>query len=161
MAKINSKTVIGHVHLKVSDINRSLRFYCDVLGLEIVTWYGDQAVFLSAGEYHHHIGLNTWHSKNGVPPPSKSTGLYHFAILLPSRLELAKTVKRIQDANYPIDDAQDHGVSEAVYLKDPDGNGIELYYDRPKEEWPRDKNGIIQFPTKNLSIDSILNELSD
>lgn len=159
MEKIHPETTIGHVHLKVSDLERSLKFYRDILGFEVTTWYGDQAVFLSAGGYHHHIGLNTWHSKNGAPSPKESTGLYHVAILLPSRLELAKVVKRLQDVHYPIREAQDHGVSEAVYLQDPDGNGIELYCDRPEQEWPRDKQGIVQFPTKNFDVNILLKEL--
>lgn len=159
MEKIHPKTTIGHVHLKVSDLDKSLKFYRDILGFEVTAWYGDQAVFLSAGGYHHHIGLNTWHSKGGTLSPKGSTGLYHVAILLPNRLELAKVVKRLQDARYPIHEAQDHGVSEAVYLQDPDGNGIELYRDRPEKEWPRDERGIVQFPTKNFDASSLLEEL--
>ena len=159
MEKIHPQTTIGHVHLKVSDLEKSLEFYRDILGFEVVTWYGDQAVFLSAGGYHHHIGLNTWHSKGGKPSQKESTGLYHVAILLPNRLELAKLVKRLQDAHYLIKEAQDHGVSEAVYLQDPEGNGIELYRDRPEKEWPRNDKGIVQFPTKNFDVNVLLDEL--
>jgi len=159
MNTIHPETKIGHVNLKVADLERSLKFYRDLLGFEVATWYGDQAVFLSAGDYHHHIGLNTWQSAGANPPPAGHTGLYHVAILLPSRQELARVVKRLQDAKYPIDDAEDHGVSEAIYLKDPDANGIELYRDRPQEEWPRDNNGVIEFPTKKLSINDLLTEL--
>lgn len=160
MEKIHPSTIIGHVHLRVSDLEKSIAFYHNVLGFGVVTWYGDQAVFLSAGDYHHHIGLNTWASKWGTPPPKGHTGLYHFAILLPSRLELAKVARRVLNAKYLIEEFQDHGVSEAIYLQDPDGNGVELYYDRPSEQWPRDQKGVIQFPTKDVSIDDLLRELS-
>ncbi len=149
---------IGHVHLKVSDIDRALRFYRDLLGFEITSWYGDSAVFLSAGGYHHHVGLNTWESKGGKTPPAGHTGLYHFAILYPSRRELAKTVKRLLDAKYPLEGASDHGVSEAVYLRDPDENGIELYWDKPREEWPRDKDGKLVMTTKYLDIKKLVEE---
>ena len=159
MEKIHPNTTIGHVHLRVADLERSLKFYRDILGFEVTAWYDDQAVFLSAGGYHHHIGLNTWGSKNGTPPPKGHTGLYHLAILLPDRKELAKLVKRVKDTNYLIDDAEDHGVSEAIYLHDPDGNGVELYCDRPKETWPHDENGKVQFPTKKFDIENLLNEL--
>ncbi len=133
---IPAQTQIGHVHLKVGNIERSLKFYVDLLGFSIMQRYGDSAVFISAGGYHHHIGLNTWHSKNAAPAPINNAGLYHIAILYPTRKELAIGVKRLIDAKYPLIGAADHGVSEAVYLNDPDRNGVELYWDKPKEEWP-------------------------
>ena len=132
---------IGHVHLKVADIDRALGFYHDVLGFDVTQRYGDQAAFLSAGGYHHHIGLNTWESKGAPPPPRNTTGLYHVAILYPDRKTLADALRRLVDAGIRIDGATDHGVSEAIYLSDPDGNGVELYRDRPKEEWPRPAEG--------------------
>src|ERR671914_262529 len=137
---IDPGTDIGHVHLKVADIDRALAFYCDVLGFELQQRMGDQAAFVSAGGYHHHIGLNTWESKGGSPPPPGTTGLYHFAIRYPSRSALAAAVKRVVDAGIRVG-GSDHGVSEAVYLRDPDGTGIELYWDRPEEEWPRTADG--------------------
>lgn len=146
------------MHLKVADIERALKFYRDILGFEVVTRMGDSAAFLSAGGYHHHIGLNTWESKGASPPPPGHTGLYHFAILFPSRQELAKALKRLVDAGYPLDGASDHGVSEAIYLHDPDTNGIELYRDRPKEEWPKDESGNLAFTSKPLDLDSLLRE---
>lgn len=130
--KVPDRTRIGHVHLKVADLHRALDFYCGLLGFELTTTYGDQAAFVSAGGYHHHIGLNTWHSKDGSPPPRGSTGLYHTAILYPSREELARVLQRILEAEWPLSGASDHGVSEAIYLDDPDGNGVELYRDRPR-----------------------------
>jgi len=157
--KIHPSTRIGHVHLTVGDLDRALKFYRDLLGFEITSWYGDSAVFLSAGGYHHHIGLNTWAGEGASPPPAGHTGLYHFAILFPSRKELAKVVKRLMDKKYPLEGASDHGVSEAVYLRDPDGNGVELYCDRLKEEWPRDKDGKLMMVTKSLNIQSLLDEL--
>ncbi|MDO8509128.1 MAG: VOC family protein [Nanoarchaeota archaeon] len=157
--KIHPETRIGHVHLKVSNIERALKFYKDILGFEITQRYGDEAVFLSAGGYHHHIGLNTWESKDGEPPGEGYTGLYHFAILLPSKKELAKVLKRLIDAKYSIDGMADHGVSEAIYLHDPDYNGIELYADRPKNEWPRDRNGNLLMGTKSLNVKDLLDEL--
>lgn len=141
--KIPAGTSIGHVHLKVADLDRSLNFYCEILGFELMTTYGDQAAFISAGGYHHHIGLNTWHSLNGSPPPRNSTGLFHTAILYPSRKDLATAVQRLIDLEYPIDGASDHGVSEAIYLRDPDQNGVELYRDRPKIDWPHNDDGSL------------------
>lgn len=153
---LHPDTQIGHVHLKVADIDRALSFYKDILGFEVTSRMGNQAVFLSAGGYHHHIGLNTWESAGGTPPPPGHTGLYHVAILFPSRKELAAVVRRIRSADYVIDGSADHGVSEAIYLTDPDGNGIELYYDRPKEEWGKDKSGAIDMTTKYLDIEELL-----
>src|SRR3974390_43884 len=132
---------IGHVHLKVADLERAIVFSREVLGFELTQRYGDQAAFLSAGGYHHHIGLNTWESQGGSPPHSNATGLYHLAIVYPTRAELADALRRLKAANIPLEGASDHGVSEALYLRDPDGNGVELYWDRPKEEWPRNANG--------------------
>ncbi|HZH99780.1 MAG TPA: VOC family protein [Flavisolibacter sp.] len=154
--KIPAGTSIGHVHLKVADIDRSLDFYVGLLGFEITQRYGENAVFISAGGYHHHIGLNTWHSKNGPPAPLNSAGLYHIAILYPERKDLSKAVKRLLDANYPLTGASDHGVSEAVYLNDPDGNGVELYCDKPKEQWPLDINGNLQMRTDPLDFSNLL-----
>lgn len=155
---IDAKTTIGHVHLKVADIERALHFYRDILGFEVTSTIGNQAVFLSAGGYHHHIGLNTWESAGGTPPPPGHTGLYHVAILLPSRKALAAVVRRIQSASYLISGSADHGVSEAVYLTDPDGNGIELYCDRPKEEWMKDISGNIEMTTRYLDLDALARE---
>ncbi len=157
---IDSRVKIGHVHLKVADIDRSLRFYRDVLGFEITQQYGRSAVFLAAGEYHHHIGLNTWESAGGSAPPPSSTGLYHFAILYPNRRELAKAVGRLLAAGIPLQGASDHGVSEAVYAQDPDGNGVELYCDRPPEQWPRNERGELNMFTRPLDLQALLNELS-
>ncbi len=154
--KIPNQTRIGHVHLKVSDLEKALKFYRDLLGFEVMQYYGDSAVFLSAGGYHHHIGLNTWHSKNGPPPPPKSTGLYHTAILYPTRKDLAVALKRLIEAKYPLTGASDHGVSHAIYLDDPDGNGVELYWDKPKEEWPRDAEGNLQMATEHLDLRELL-----
>ena len=156
---LDPKTTIGHIHLKVADLERSVKFYRDVLGFEVMTRMGNHAAFLSAGGYHHHIGLNTWESANGKPPPQGSTGLYHFAILVPNRKELAKACKRLMDKYYPIEGASDHGVSEALYLQDPDGNGIEIYADRPRNKWPKDAKGDIEMYTKRLNIDSLMKEL--
>ena len=155
---IDPKTVIGHVHLKVSDLDRAIQFYTEVLGFELTTRMGRQAVFLSAGGYHHHIGLNTWESRGGNPPPPHATGLFHFAILLPSRVALAQTLQRLLDHNWPIDGAANHGVSEAIYLRDPDQNGIELYRDRPREEWPKNDNGELVMFTEPLDLESLLKE---
>lgn len=155
---IDPKTTIGHVHLKVADIKRALDFYVGVLGFEEVTRIGDHAAFVSAGGYHHHIGLNTWESAGGIPAPRGHTGLYHFAILLPTRKALAQTLKRLVDAQYPLQGAADHGVSEAIYLEDPDGNGIELYRDRPEDEWERDKEGAIVMKTAPLDLPTLLKE---
>lgn len=154
--RIPPTTAIGHVHLKVADLERSLRFYRDLLGFEVTARYGEQAVFLSAGGYHHHIGLNTWESKGGTRPPVGYTGLYHVAILLPSRQDLARLVKRLMDAQYPLQGASDHGVSEAVYLEDPDGNGIELYRDRPREEWSYQDDGSLAMTTGFLDLDELV-----
>ena len=156
---LDPKTTIGHVHLKVSDLERSVNFYRNVLGFELMTGVGNQAAFLSAGGYHHHIGLNTWESAGGNPPPQGSTGLYHFAILVPNRKELAKVFKRLTDKKYPIDGASDHGVSEALYLHDPDGNGIEIYADRPRSKWPKNVKGDIEIFTRSLDIKSLMKEL--
>ncbi len=149
---------IGHIHLKVSDIQRSEAFYRDVLGFEVTARYGSDAVFMSAGGYHHHIGLNTWHSKGGQPPPARSTGLFHLAILYPNRRELARAVAAVLKAGVGLDGASDHGVSEAVYLHDPDGNGIELYCDRDRAEWPRNPDGSVGMSTDPLDLDALLAE---
>ncbi len=152
-------TRIGHVHLKVSDLKRSLEFYCDLLGFELITMYGDQAAFISAGGYHHHIGLNTWYSKGASPAPQHSAGLFHTAILYPTRRDLAVILQRLQDAMYPLTGASDHGVSEALYLDDPDSNGVELYWDRPEEQWPRAEDGSITMYTRALDLQGLLKEL--
>src|SRR6476660_2661581 len=144
---IPSGTRIGHIHLKVADLERALKFYRDLLGFEVQQYYGDSAVFISAGGYHHHIGLNTWYSKNAQPAPVHAAGLFHTARLYPERKDLSIVLKRLLDANYPLTGASDHGVSEAIYLNDPDQNGVELYWDRPKEVWPRDKAGKLQMVT--------------
>jgi catechol 2,3-dioxygenase len=157
--KAHPKTKIGHIHLTVSDLERSLKFYRDILGFEITQFYGEQAVFLSAGGYHHHIGLNTWAGKDAAPPPDGHTGLYHFAILYPSRKELAKVVRRLYEVNYKIDGASDHGVSESIYISDPDGNGIELYADRNEGNWPFNSEGHLEMTTKHLNILTLLAEL--
>lgn len=153
---IHPQVRIGHVHLKVSDLDRALSFYCDVLGFEVTQRYGAQAAFLSAGGYHHHIGLNTWESLGGLPPPRGSTGLFHVALLYPTRQELGRAVQGALTAGVPLEGASDHGVSEAVYLRDPDENGIELYWDRPENEWPRDKAGGLMMGTEPLEIDELL-----
>lgn len=157
--KIPAATRIGHIHLKVSDLEKALSFYRDLLGFEVTQYYGDSAVFLSAGGYHHHIGLNTWHSNGAGPAPSRSCGLYHTAILYPSRKDLAVVLKRLIDAHYPLSGASDHGVSEAIYLDDPDGNGVELYWDKPKEEWPFDDSGNLQMITQRLDVQGLLSEI--
>lgn len=156
--KIHPDVRIGHIHLKVSNIDRALKFYRDILGFEVQQAYPG-AVFLSAGGYHHHIGLNTWESEGGKPAPSGHTGLYHFAILYPNRKELAKAVKQLLDAKYQIDGSSDHGVSEAIYLRDPDENGIELYVDKPRNKWSKDKNGKLKMMTNHLDIKDLLKEL--
>jgi catechol 2,3-dioxygenase len=156
---IDPGTRIGHVHLKVANIPRALDFYVGVLGFELISAYGDQAAFISAGGYHHHIALNTWESLKGSPPPRGSTGLFHLAILYPTRPALADALKRVEDAGIPLDGASDHGVSEALYLRDPDQNGVELYWDRPKEQWPRDGKGGIEMFTKRLDMASLRAEL--
>ncbi|QQL48494.1 VOC family protein [Mucilaginibacter ginkgonis] len=157
--KIPAQTRIGHVHLKVADLQRSIDFYCGLLGFELQLMYGDSAAFISAGGYHHHIGLNTWHSKNSPPAPEQYPGLYHTAILYPGRKDLAAIFKRLADAGYPFTGASDHGVSEALYLNDPDGNGVELYWDRPKDQWPTDEHGNLTMFTRRLNIEDLLKEL--
>jgi len=149
---------IGHVHLKVADLERALDFYCGVLGFEVQQRFGSQAAFISAGGYHHHIGLNTWESKGGSPPAPGTTGLYHAAILYPTRVSLADALRRLLAANVELDGAADHGVSEALYLRDPDGNGLELYRDRPPAEWPRTADGELSMFTRALDIASLLTE---
>ena len=156
---IDRNVHIGHVHLKVANLQRALDFYCGVLGFEVTQRYGEEAAFVSAGGYHHHIGLNTWESRDGSPPPKGATGLYHFAILYPTRAALADALRRLMQANISLEGASDHSVSEALYLSDPDGNGIELYWDRPKELWPRDENGQIEMSTRRLELNSLLGEL--
>lgn len=147
---------IGHVHLKVADLERSLAFYCGVLGFQLMQRMGSQAAFISAGGYHHHIGLNTWMSKGGSAPARGSTGLFHAAILYPTRETLADAVRRVMAAGVALDGAADHGVSEAIYLRDPDGNGLELYWDRPEEDWPRDAAGNIEMYTRELDVPSLI-----
>jgi catechol 2,3-dioxygenase len=154
--KIPAATRIGHVHLKVADLDKALAFYQGLLGFEIIQRYGSQAVFISAGGYHHPIGLNTWYSKNAPPAPQRACGLFHTAILYPTRRDLAIALKRLLDARYPITGTADHGVSEAIYLDDPDGNGVELYCDRPREAWPFDAEGNLQMMTETLDVDALL-----
>ena len=156
---IPAQTRIGHVHLKVSDIKRSLEFYCDLLGFELTTMYGSHAAFISAGGYHHHIGLNTWHSKGAPPAPVGNVGLYHTAILYPTRKDLAIIYDRLRKAYYPLTGASDHLVSEALYLDDPDENGVELYWDRPKELWKYQEDGSIEMATITLDLDDLLSEI--
>jgi catechol 2,3-dioxygenase len=155
---IDPGVTIGHVHLKVADIERALGFYCGVLGFELVTRYGPQAAFVSAGGYHHYIGLNTWESLGGSPPARGTTGLYHVAIRYPTRAALADAMRRLIAAGIPLDGASDHGVSEALYLRDPDQNGIELYWDRPRDAWPRTPDGQIRMFTHALDLDALLAE---
>src|SRR5687768_7567605 len=157
---IPAGTRIGHIHLKVADLERSLKFYRDLLGFEVQQYYGDSAVFISAGGYHHHIGLNTWHSKNAGPAPVNTAGLFHTAILYPTRKDLATALKRLIEAKYPLTGASDHGVSEAIYLNDPDQNGVELYWDRPKTEWPEKPDGGIEMYTRALDLDGLMKELA-
>jgi catechol 2,3-dioxygenase len=151
-------TRIGHVHLKVADLDRAIAFYSGVLGFEIQQKFGNEAAFLSAGGYHHHIGLNTWESRGGTPPPPGHTGLYHTAILYPTRADLADALRQLIAANIPLTGASDHGVSEALYLNDPDGNGVELYHDRPEAEWPRDAEGNLAMVTRRLDLKNLLAE---
>jgi len=153
------QTRIGHVHLRVSNLERALEFYRDLLGFEVTTLYGDQAAFLSAGGYHHHIGLNTWHSKGASPAPSDGVGLYHTAIVYPTRRDLGVVFDRLRRLNYPLTGVADHGVSEALYLNDPDGNGVELYWDRPKEQWPHHPDGSLEMYTRALDLEDLLKEL--
>ncbi|HUE36439.1 MAG TPA: VOC family protein [Candidatus Acidoferrum sp.] len=155
---IDPNVRIGHVHLKVADIERALKFYCGVLGFELQQRFGAQAAFISAGGYHHHIGLNTWESAGGSPPPRHSTGLYHLAILYPARALLADALRRVLAAGIELDGASDHGVSEALYLRDTDDNGVELYWDRPREQWPRTPDGTLAMGTRRLDLDSLLAE---
>lgn len=153
---IDAGVRIGHVHLKVADLERAIDFYCGVLGFELTQRYGNQAAFVSAGGYHHHIGLNTWQSAGGSPPPAGATGLYHFAVLYPTRAALAAALRRLMAAGVRLDGAADHGVSEALYLRDPDENGIELYWDRPVEAWPRNADGGIEMHTHRLDLTDLL-----
>ncbi|MDR6658342.1 VOC family protein [Tardiphaga sp. 37S4] len=155
---IPAGTRIGHVHLKVADLDRALGFYRDVLGFQVKQRYGDQAVFIAAGDYHHHIGLNTWESKGGQPPAPGTTGLFHTAILYPTRAALADALHRVLSAGIQLDGASDHGVSEALYLRDPDQNGVELYWDRPEAEWPRSGDGGIAMFTKRLDVEELLKQ---
>lgn len=155
---IDAATRIGHVHLKVADLQRALDFYCGVLGFELTQRFGAQAAFVSAGGYHHHIGLNTWESAGGSPPPPGTTGLYHLAVLYPTRAALADALRRLLAAGIPLEGAADHGVSEALYLRDPDGNGVELYRDRPREAWPRSPEGDIAMFTRALDLENLLAE---
>ncbi len=157
---IPEHTRIGHVHLKVADLERSLSFYRDLLGFQETQRYGNEAAFISAGGYHHHIGLNTWYSKNAPPAPKHSAGLFHTAILFSTRKELAIALKRVMDAKYPLTGAADHGVSEAIYLDDPDGNGVELYWDKPKDKWPFDADGNLKMVTDHLDIEDLLSEVN-
>ncbi len=158
--KIPAKTHIGHVHLKVADIERSLKFYRDLLGFEVTTRYGADAVFISAGDYHHHIGLNTWFSKGSVPAPRNKPGLFHTAIVYPERKDLAIILDRLQKADYPLTGASDHGVSEAIYLNDPDQNGVELYWDRPREKWPKKPDSSLEMYTRPLDLNNLLSEIN-
>jgi catechol 2,3-dioxygenase len=157
--KISPESTIGHVHLTVKNLEKSLAFYHDLLGFEITTWFGDSAVFLSAGGYHHHIGLNTWYDEKSTKIPRGEIGLYHFAILFPTRKDLARAFKNLWEAKYPIQGASDNGVSESIYITDPDGNGVELYVDRPSYDWPRDEYGDLEMVTKHLDLPALLNEL--
>jgi len=157
--KVPSATRIGHVHLKVSSIQKSLDFYCGLLGFELITMYGDQAAFISAGGYHHHIGLNTWHSKDAPPAKNEGVGLYHTAILYATRKNLAEIYMRLKENDYHLTGASDHGVSEALYLNDPDRNGVELYWDRPRELWPKNSDGSIEMFTRPLDLQGLLSEL--
>lgn len=157
--KIPAATRIGHVHLKVTDLQQSLDFYCGLLGFELAMMYGKDAAFISAGGYHHHIGLNTWQSKGGKPASKNTAGLFHTAILFPTRRDLAVIFKRLAEAKYPLTGAADHGVSEAIYLDDPDENGVELYWDRPKELWPKDENGELTMYTRQLDVNGLLREI--
>ena len=155
---IHPDTRIGHIHLKVADLERALNFYVNILGFQLTQRYGNQAAFVSAGGYHHHIGLNTWESEAGSAPPPGSTGLYHLAVLYPTRAALADALQRLLDNNIPLEGAADHGVSEALYLRDPDNNGVELYWDRPESEWPRTPDGGINMYTRPLDLQSLLRE---
>jgi catechol 2,3-dioxygenase len=155
-APINPGVRIGHVHLKVADLSRALNFYCGVLGFQLMQRMGDQAAFISAGGYHHNIGLNTWESRGGAPPAAGTTGLFHLAVLYPTRAALADALRRLIEADLPLDGASDHGVSEALYLRDPDENGVELYWDRPQEQWPRTADGKLAMFTHRLDLRDLL-----
>ncbi len=157
---IAAGTRIGHVHLKVADLDRALAFYCGVLGFGVKQRYGDQAAFISAGGYHHHIGLNTWESKGGTPPPAGTTGLFHTAVLYPTRAALADALRRLAEAGITLDGASDHGVSEALYLRDPDQNGVELYWDRDEKDWPRKADGTLEMFTRRLDLQGLLKEIA-
>ena len=159
MPSIHPQTRVGHVHLKVADLDRAIGFYSGILGFDVTQRFGAQAAFLSAGGYHHHIGLNTWESKGGTAPPPGHTGLYHTAFLFPDRAALAQVLKRLIDAKYPLDGASDHGVSEAIYLSDPDGNGVELYRDRDEADWPRSPDGTLSMTTGRLDLAALLAEV--
>lgn len=159
MSNIHKDVQIGHVHLTVGDLDRSMKFYCDLLGFEVTSRYGDSAVFLSAGGYHHHIALNTWAGKGATPPPEGHSGLFHFAILYPTRKELAGALKRLMEADYPITGTADHGVSEAIYLNDPDGIGVELYADRPRSTWKVKNDGQVEMVTEHLDIEDLLSAI--
>jgi catechol 2,3-dioxygenase len=158
MTQLDPRVRIGHVHLKVADLDRALRFYRDILGFTLTQRFGAQAAFLAAGSYHHHLGLNTWESLDGAWPPAGTTGLYHHAILYPDRASLADALRRVLDAGIPLEGASDHGVSEALYLRDPDGNGVELYRDRPEAEWPRLPDGSLAMTTGRLDLQALLKE---
>ena len=158
--KLHPEVNIGHIHLTVADLDRSLSFYRDLLGFDVTTKYGDSAVFLSAGGYHHHIGLNTWAGRGVTPPPKGHSGLFHFAILFPTRKELATILKRLIDAKYPLSGSADHGVSEAIYLNDPDNIGVELYVDRPRKEWKVSNDGEVEMVTEPLDVAGLLDELN-
>jgi catechol 2,3-dioxygenase len=158
---IHPKVALGHVHLKVANLERALEFYGGVLGFELTQRLGDSAAFISAGGYHHHIGLNTWESAGGSPPPAGATGLYHLAILYPTRADLADALRRVLAAGIPLEGASDHGVSEAIYLRDPDQNGVELYWDRPREAWPRTRDGSLAMGTHPLDLQALLHESAD
>lgn len=158
---IDARVDIGHVHLKVADINRALAFYCDVLGFELMQRFGSGAAFISAGGYHHHIGLNTWESLGGSPPPAGTTGLYHLAIRYPTRASLAEALQRLEQAGIALEGAADHGVSEALYLRDPDDNGVELYWDRPQAQWPRTPDGSLAMFTRALDLDALRRAAAD
>ena len=158
---VPAQTRIGHVHLQVADIKRSMDFYCGLLGFELTVMYGTEAAFISAGGYHHHIGLNTWYSKNAPPAPIRAAGLFHTAIVYPTRRDLAFIYNRLVKEKYPLTGTADHGVSEALYLDDPDQNGVELYYDRPREQWPLNRDGSLMMYTKELNLNDLLKELDD
>ena len=158
---VPANTHIGHVHLRVSDLERSLAFYRDILGFTVTQWYGNSAVFLSAGGYHHHIGLNTWYSAGAPSAPQRGCGLFHAAIVYPTRKDLAVALQRLNEASYPLTGASDHGVSQALYLNDPDGNGVELYWDRPRQEWPLGAAGNIQMFTDHLDLENLLQEIDE